>query len=236
MVGDFNISADKLTYTFKIRKDVTFHDGTPLTSADVKATFDRLREPPQGVVSVRQSVFKRIKAIATPDPETAVFHLSTASPAFLFTLASPFNCIYSAAKLAKSLDLGVNDYLMQPVDRNELLARVRTQIRRRRFQDRLRASYQQSLSMALTDQLTGLYNRNYLMTHLSGLMQRTIASELPYISLWCKTNVAIAQRSLTGIHVAPVGDFTFLKDVARTPDDVRVRDRKSTRLNSSHRT
>ena len=80
------------------------------------------------------------------------------------------------AKLAKSLDLGVNDYLMQPVDRNELLARVRTQIRRRRFQDRLRASYMQSLSMALTDQLTGLYNRNYLMTHLSGLMQRTIAS------------------------------------------------------------
>ena len=80
------------------------------------------------------------------------------------------------AKLAKSLDLGVNDYLMQPVDRNELLARVRTQIRRRRFQDRLRASYMQSLSMALTDQLTGLYNRNYLMTHLSGLMQRTLAS------------------------------------------------------------
>ena len=80
------------------------------------------------------------------------------------------------AKLAKSLDLGVNDYLIQPVDRNELLARVRTQIRRRRFQDRLRASYMQSLSMALTDQLTGLYNRNYLMTHLSGLMQRTVAS------------------------------------------------------------
>ena len=80
------------------------------------------------------------------------------------------------AKLAKSLDLGVNDYLMQPVDRNELLARVRTQIRRRRFQDRLRASYMQSLSMALTDQLTGLYNRNYLMTHLSGLMQRTLTS------------------------------------------------------------
>ena len=80
------------------------------------------------------------------------------------------------AKLAKSLDLGVNDYLMQPVDRNELLARVRTPIRRRRFQDRLRASYHQSLSMALTDQLTGLYNRNYLMTHLSGLMQRTLTS------------------------------------------------------------
>ena len=80
------------------------------------------------------------------------------------------------AKLAKSLDLGVNDYLMQPVDRNELLARVRTQIRRRRFQDRLRSSYVQSLSMALTDQLTGLYNRSYLMTHLSGLMQRTLAS------------------------------------------------------------
>lgn len=80
------------------------------------------------------------------------------------------------AKLAKSLDLGVNDYLIQPIDRNELLARVRTQIRRRRYQDRLRSTYMQSLSMALTDQLTGLYNRNYLLTHLSGLMQRTLAS------------------------------------------------------------
>ena len=50
-----------------------------------------------------------------------------------------------------------------PVDRNELLARVRTQIRRRRYQERLRADYERSLSLALTDSLTGLYNRRYLL-------------------------------------------------------------------------
>jgi two-component system cell cycle response regulator len=82
-------------------------------------------------------------------------------------------------RLAQSLDLGVNDYLIKPIDANELLARVRTQIRRRRYQDRLRANYMQSLAMALIDQPTGVYNRNYLLIHLGGLMQRTIASGKP---------------------------------------------------------
>ncbi len=94
-------SADKLTYTFKLRSGVKFHDGSPLTSADVKASFDRIRQPPQGIVSIRQSVYGRISSIETPDPTTVVFKLQTASPAFLFSIASPFNCIYSAAKLAQ---------------------------------------------------------------------------------------------------------------------------------------
>ena len=97
----WSASEDKLTTTFKIRPGISFHDGQPLTSADVKASFDRIRNPPQGVVSVRQSVYARIKEIATPDAATVIFHLSSASPAFLATIASPFNCIYSAAKLAQ---------------------------------------------------------------------------------------------------------------------------------------
>lgn len=82
-------------------------------------------------------------------------------------------------KLAKALDLGANDYLMKPVDRNELLARVRTQIRRRRYQERLRENYEQSLSLALTDSLTGLYNRRYLLTHLRRLMEDTSHRQKP---------------------------------------------------------
>jgi two-component system cell cycle response regulator len=69
-------------------------------------------------------------------------------------------------RLAKGLDLGVTDYLIKPVDRGELLARTRTQVRRRRYHDRLRERIQTSVSMAFTDSLTGLYNRRYLMTHL----------------------------------------------------------------------
>ena len=75
-------------------------------------------------------------------------------------------------RLAKGLDLGANDYLIRPVDRNELLARVRTQIRRKRLQDRLRQNYQRGLSLALTDELTGLYNRRYVLAHLSELLAR----------------------------------------------------------------
>src|SRR5260370_1606627 len=79
------------------------------------------------------------------------------------------------ARLARGLDLGATDYLVRPLDRNELVARVRTQIRRKRLQERLRDTYQRSLSMALTDGLTGLYNRRYLTAHLEGLMARASA-------------------------------------------------------------
>jgi two-component system, cell cycle response regulator len=76
------------------------------------------------------------------------------------------------ARLAKGLDLGANDYLVRPIDRNELLARVRTQIRRKRLAEQLRANYRRSLSLALTDDLTGLYNRRYVFAHLNELLDR----------------------------------------------------------------
>jgi two-component system cell cycle response regulator len=76
-------------------------------------------------------------------------------------------------RLAKGLDLGATDYILRPLDKNELSARARTQIRRKRLQDRLQDNYQRSLALALTDSLTGLYNRRYLMAHLDGLMSRS---------------------------------------------------------------
>jgi len=79
-------------------------------------------------------------------------------------------------RLAKGLDLGANDYLIRPVDRNELLARVRIQIRRKRLQERLRDNYRRSLSLALTDELTGLYNRRYVFAHLQELLNRIPAN------------------------------------------------------------
>jgi two-component system cell cycle response regulator len=75
-------------------------------------------------------------------------------------------------RVAKGLELGANDYILRPIDRNELLARVRSQIRQKRYQDRLVANYTASLSMALTDSLTGLFNRRYVMGHLERLLQR----------------------------------------------------------------
>ncbi len=82
-------------------------------------------------------------------------------------------------RLATALDLGVNDYLVRPIDRNELVARCRTQIRRRRYQERLRETYERNISLALTDSLTGLHNRRYLTSHLAALFERAERVQKP---------------------------------------------------------
>jgi two-component system cell cycle response regulator len=74
--------------------------------------------------------------------------------------------------LVKGFDIGINDYLFRPIDSNELKARVRTQVRRKRYQDGLQDTYQRSLAMALTDGLTGLYNRRYFEAHLESTITR----------------------------------------------------------------
>jgi two-component system cell cycle response regulator len=73
-------------------------------------------------------------------------------------------------KLTQALEMGVNDYLTRPVDKNELIARVRTQLRKKRYSDKLRHNMQLSLEMAITDQLTGLHNRRYMSRHLDMLI------------------------------------------------------------------
>src|SRR5581483_7612304 len=75
-------------------------------------------------------------------------------------------------RLLRALDMGVNDYLARPVDRNELLARVRTQIRRKRHSDYLRGRLEESIELAVTDALTGLHNRRYMETHLKLLAEQ----------------------------------------------------------------
>ncbi len=97
-------SPDGLTYTFKIRPGVFFHDGTPLTSKDVKATFDRLRAPPPGIVSIRKALFADIASIDAPDPGTVVMKLKAPDASFLSTVALPYNCLYSADRLAGDPD------------------------------------------------------------------------------------------------------------------------------------
>jgi two-component system, cell cycle response regulator len=74
--------------------------------------------------------------------------------------------------LVKGLDMGVNDYLITPIDNNEVVARVNTQVRRKRFQDALKSSYQKSVSMAITDSLSGLYNRRYFDAHYQTLFDQ----------------------------------------------------------------
>jgi two-component system, cell cycle response regulator len=83
------------------------------------------------------------------------------------------------ARLLRGLDMGVNDYLTLPVDKNELAARVRTQITRKRYSDILRNRIEESVEMAITDGLTGLFNRRYMETHLATLVTQAHESGRP---------------------------------------------------------
>lgn len=100
LARSWTVSPDHLVYTFKLREGVKFHDGSTLTSADVKASFDRMRNPPPGVVSARQGMLSNIEAIDTPDDLTVVFRFKRPDAAALQRLAMPYACIYSARLLA----------------------------------------------------------------------------------------------------------------------------------------
>lgn len=80
-------------------------------------------------------------------------------------------------RVVRALDLGVNDFISRPIERNELKARVRTQIRRHRYAMELRESVNNSIAMAVTDDLTGLYNRRYFDRHLNVLLSKAQEQE-----------------------------------------------------------
>jgi two-component system cell cycle response regulator len=82
-------------------------------------------------------------------------------------------------RLVRGLEIGINDYLIRPIDKNELLARVRTQIKKKRYTERLRDNVQMSIEMAITDALTGLFNRRYMETHLATLVEQAAARGKP---------------------------------------------------------
>src|SRR6266850_2064951 len=92
---------DGKTYTFKIRDDVKFHDGSPLTAADVAASWNAIIHPPEGVTSARESFYVMVDRVEAPDPTTVVFHLKFATGAFLPALADPFAWIYKKEILDK---------------------------------------------------------------------------------------------------------------------------------------
>ena len=80
-------------------------------------------------------------------------------------------------RVVRAMDLGVNDFIVRPIERNELLARVRTQIRRQRYSTALRQSVSQTMALAVTDELTGLYNRRYFDRHLALMLARAQEQE-----------------------------------------------------------
>lgn len=104
-IGDlaesWTISSDQKTYTFKLRHGVKFHDGSDMTSKDVKASYDKILKPPAGVKSLRAAAYGSVESIETPDAHTIVFKLKWPESSFLLNLASPWNFIYKADILSK---------------------------------------------------------------------------------------------------------------------------------------
>jgi peptide/nickel transport system substrate-binding protein len=105
IIGDaateWKSAPDGLTYTFKIRQGIRFHDGSPLTAADVKATYDKIIWPPAGVLSIRKAAYSEVERVEAPDAATVVFRLKFPSASLLDNLASPWNVIYPKKYLDK---------------------------------------------------------------------------------------------------------------------------------------
>ncbi len=99
--SEWKIAPDGLTYTFKLRPGIKFHDGSTMTAADVKATYDKIVFPPQGTRSVRKAHYTAVKSIEAPDASTVVFHLKFPSASLLDNLGSPWNVIYPKKYLDK---------------------------------------------------------------------------------------------------------------------------------------
>jgi peptide/nickel transport system substrate-binding protein len=99
IIGDlaksWTVSPDGRTYTFTLHQGVKFHDGSELTAADVKASWDRIVFPPEGVVSPRKSLYQMIKSIETSGPSEVIFQLGYPSASFMSLLAHPANFIYA---------------------------------------------------------------------------------------------------------------------------------------------
>src|SRR5437899_6687579 len=101
VASEWKISPDGLTYTFKIRPGIRFHDGSPLTAADVKASHDKILFPPAGVRSIRQHHYSAVTSVEAPDPSTVVFKLKFPSASLLANLANPNNVIFPKKYLDK---------------------------------------------------------------------------------------------------------------------------------------
>ncbi|MCU0888829.1 MAG: PleD family two-component system response regulator [Rubritepida sp.] len=161
---------------------------------DDPAEAERVREAllaEEMIVHIAASGEEAFQRLSAGDCDVALLAL-TAEPAEVLRLASrlraqnttrdlPLILLADSAQKSEVLrgfDLGANDHCFRPVDPNELRARARNQVRRKRYQERLRADLDRSLEMAVTDQLTGLRNRRYVRRHLDSLLRTEEAAVL----------------------------------------------------------
>jgi two-component system, cell cycle response regulator len=121
-------------------------------------------------------------------------------------------------RLVRALELGINDYVTRPVDRQELIARLRTQVKRKRYNDQLRSSVTQTIEMAVTDGLTGLHNRRYLDSHLASLAAKARSRGKPLSVLITDID---RFKSINDTHGHDAGDDILREFAMRLRQSVR---------------
>ncbi len=125
------------------------------------------------------------------------------------------------SRVVKALEIGVNDLLPKPVDPQELSARVRTQIKRKRYTDFLRDNLDHSLELAVTDQLTGLHNRRYMTGQLNALVNRAAHGGDPVAALMIDIDHF---KKINDSFGHPVGDEVLREFAVRLASNVRAID------------
>ena len=122
------------------------------------------------------------------------------------------------AMLIRAIDMGVNDYIVRPIDQSELMARVRTQIKRSRYNDSLRDSVQQTMEMAIKDGLTGLNNRRYFDGHFSSAFEKAQSSGQPLSLLIVDIDHF---KQVNDVHGHDAGDDVLRQFAGRIGKNVR---------------
>ncbi len=122
------------------------------------------------------------------------------------------------ARLMRGLEIGINDYLVRPIDKNELLARARTQVRKKRYTERLRDNVQMSIEAAITDALTQLHNRRYMETHLATLVEQAHSRGKPLTVLVLDIDFF---KSVNDTHGHDAGDDVLREFAMRLKKSIR---------------
>jgi two-component system cell cycle response regulator len=122
------------------------------------------------------------------------------------------------ARMLRGLEIGVNDFLCRPIDRNELTARARSLVRRRRYAERLRDNVQTSIEMAITDALTGLFNRRYMESHFKKLIEQASSRAKPLAVMLLDIDYF---KSINDSHGHDAGDDVLREFATRMKRSIR---------------